>query len=76
MNGRTRVLAALGTSADVEKAARELVEIFSGHPGFILNAGCAIPSETPPANLQAMIRAAAGPQARPGDPVPPHSDAP
>jgi uroporphyrinogen-III decarboxylase len=26
-------------------------------PGFILNAGCAIPAETPPANLRAMIAA-------------------
>lgn len=38
----------------------ELLEIFAGTPGFILNAGCAVPAETPAANLQAMIAAARG----------------
>ena len=51
---------ALGTPASVEKATRALTAIFSGNPRFILNAGCAIPAETPPANLRAMIRAARG----------------
>jgi uroporphyrinogen decarboxylase len=49
---------ALGTPALVEARTRELVEVFAGAPGFILNAGCAIPAETPPANLRAMIAAA------------------
>jgi uroporphyrinogen-III decarboxylase len=48
---------ALGTPALVEARTRELLEIFAGVPGFILNAGCAIPAETPSANLRAMIAA-------------------
>lgn len=51
---------ALGTPALVEARTRELLEVFAGRPGFILNAGCAIPAETPPANLRAMIAAARG----------------
>jgi MtaA/CmuA family methyltransferase len=49
---------ALGTPALVEARTRELLEAFAGVPGFILNTGCAIPAETPPANLKAMIAAA------------------
>jgi len=49
---------ALGTPALVEARAREILEVFAGVPGFILNAGCAIPAETPPANLRALIAAA------------------
>ncbi len=49
---------ALGTPSLVEKKTRELLGVFAGRPGFILNAGCAIPAETPPANLRAMIAAA------------------
>jgi uroporphyrinogen decarboxylase len=51
---------ALGTPALVEAKTRELLEVFAATPGFILNAGCAIPAETPPANLRAMIAAARG----------------
>ena len=51
---------ALGTPALVEARTRELLEVFSGMPGFILNAGCAIPAETPSENLRAMIAAARG----------------
>lgn len=51
---------ALGTPALVESRTRELLEVFAGTPRFILNAGCAIPAETPPANLRAMIAAARG----------------
>jgi uroporphyrinogen decarboxylase len=49
---------ALGSPADVERATRQLVELFADTPRFILNAGCAIPAETPPENLRAMIRGA------------------
>ncbi len=50
---------ALGTPARVEARTRELLRrLRRGTPRFILNAGCAIPAETPPANLRAMIRAA------------------
>jgi uroporphyrinogen decarboxylase len=51
---------ALGTPSLVEARTRALLEVFAGTPGFILNAGCAIPAETPPANLRAMIAAARG----------------
>jgi MtaA/CmuA family methyltransferase len=49
---------ALGTPALVEARTRGLLEVFAGNPRFILNAGCAIPAETPPANLRAMLAAA------------------
>ena len=49
---------ALGTPVLVEKKTRELLEVFAGTPRFILNAGCAIPAETPSENLKAMIVAA------------------
>ncbi|MGQ9672272.1 MAG: uroporphyrinogen decarboxylase family protein [Candidatus Aminicenantales bacterium] len=48
----------LGTPAVVEQKTIELLEIWAGEPRFILNAGCAIPAETPAENLQAMVRAA------------------
>ena len=51
---------ALATPVEVERKTRELIEVFSGTPRFILNAGCAIPAETPPENLKAMIRIAHG----------------
>jgi uroporphyrinogen decarboxylase len=47
---------ALGTPAEVERKTRELVEIMGRSNRFILNAGCAIPAETPEANLRAMIK--------------------
>jgi uroporphyrinogen decarboxylase len=45
------------------RAARDAMRgkaVFIGNiePRFVLNAGCAIPAETPPANLRAMIAAA------------------
>jgi MtaA/CmuA family methyltransferase len=46
---------ALGTKALVRTKTRELLEAFSDTPRFILNAGCAIPAETPAENLRAMI---------------------
>jgi uroporphyrinogen decarboxylase len=46
---------ALGTPEKVEEATRSLLALFAGNPRFILNDGCAIPAETPPANLRAMI---------------------
>ncbi len=49
---------ALGTPELVEAKTLELCEVFADTPRFILNAGCAIPAETPAANLRAMIRAA------------------
>lgn len=49
---------ALGTVADVERETARLLEVFSDTPGFILNAGCAIPPNTPPENIEAMMRVA------------------
>lgn len=49
---------ALGTPQLVEQKTRELLDVFSDTPRFILNAGCAIPADTPPDNLRAMIRVA------------------
>jgi len=49
---------ACGTPALVEAKTRELLDVFADTPRFILNAGCALPADTPPENLRAMIRAA------------------
>lgn len=49
---------ALGTPALVIQKTEELLDIFKDNPRFILNAGCAIPSITPPENLIAMIKCA------------------
>jgi MtaA/CmuA family methyltransferase len=47
---------ALGTVGQVEKAVCELLEVYKKSPRFILNAGCAIPAETPSENIKAMIQ--------------------
>jgi len=49
---------ARGSVGEVEKATAKLLEVFSGTPRFVLNAGCALPADTPPENLTAMIRTA------------------
>ncbi|MCC7498889.1 MAG: uroporphyrinogen decarboxylase family protein [Bryobacterales bacterium] len=49
---------AQGTPEGVEEKVRELLDVFAGTPRLIINAGCAIPATTPPANLRALIRAA------------------
>ena len=49
---------ALGSVDSVERKTIELLDTYSGSNRFILNCGCAIPPDTPPENLQAMIRAA------------------
>jgi uroporphyrinogen decarboxylase len=46
---------AMGTEAKVREKTRELLNIYSKENKFILNAGCAIPSNTPEVNLMAMI---------------------
>ncbi len=48
------VLAA-GTPESVARVTGELLGIFGDTPRFILNAGCAIPAETPPENIRAML---------------------
>jgi uroporphyrinogen decarboxylase len=49
---------AMGSCRDVEEKTGELLDVFENTTGFILNAGCAIPSTTPPENIRAMIRVA------------------
>ena len=49
---------ALGSVDDVKKKTTELLEIYRNSNRFILNAGCALPSTTPSANLKAMIETA------------------
>ncbi len=49
---------AAGTPGRVEADARRLAGTFADTPRFILNAGCAIPPETPEENIRALIRAA------------------
>jgi uroporphyrinogen decarboxylase len=51
---------ALGTAEDVRRHVRALLAVFEGTNRFILNAGCAIPAETPPANIAALIETARG----------------
>jgi len=46
---------AMGSPELVEQKTVELLEIFSKSNRFILNAGCAIPSNTPEENLKRMI---------------------
>lgn len=47
-----------GTPGEVASAAEKLIMQFEGNPGFILNAGCAIPADAPPENIHAMLKAA------------------
>ncbi len=49
---------ALGTPQEVAASVRALLRVFADTPRFILNAGCALPPETPSANLQALIQTA------------------
>jgi MtaA/CmuA family methyltransferase len=49
---------ALGTPEMIAQKTRELLEIFSDTPRFVLNAGCAISPITPSENLKALIRTA------------------
>jgi uroporphyrinogen decarboxylase len=49
--------ATLGTTDEVRKKTRELLNTYRSNR-FILNAGCAIPPNTPPENLKEMIETA------------------
>ena len=67
VRGKTTVLGlidpsgvlALGTPDDVTARAREELEIMAPGGGFVLSPGCGLPPRTPPANIHAMIEAAA-----------------
>jgi uroporphyrinogen decarboxylase len=45
---------ARGTPALVKQKTEELLEVFADTPRFILNAGCAIPADTPAENIRAL----------------------
>ncbi len=49
---------ARGSAADVCEAARRLIETWKPGGRFVLNAGCALPTMTPPANIRALVAAA------------------
>lgn len=49
---------ALGSTDLVAARTRELLELFSDTPRFVLNAGCAIPASTPEENIRTLIRVA------------------
>jgi MtaA/CmuA family methyltransferase len=49
---------ALGTVNDVRQKTAELLDIYSGSSRFILNAGCALPPDTPSENIKEMIKVA------------------
>jgi uroporphyrinogen decarboxylase len=46
---------ARGTPALVKLKTEELLDVFADHPRFVLNSGCAIPADTPPENIRAMV---------------------
>jgi len=49
---------ARGSIEEVRDKTTEILTIFADTPRFILNAGCAIPSNTPSENIQEMIKIA------------------
>ena len=49
---------ALGTADDVREKTLELLSLYKNSNRFILNAGCAIPPDTPAENLRMMINTA------------------
>ncbi len=46
---------AYGSPKDVEEKALELLELYEDSPRFIMNAGCAIPPETPEENIYKLV---------------------
>ena len=49
---------ALGTDEMVRQSTLELLDVFSGTNRFVLNTGCALPSNTPEENIMAFIQTA------------------
>lgn len=47
-----------GTAEDVERATHRLLEVYKNSTRLIVNAGCAIPPDTPRENIKAMINIA------------------
>jgi uroporphyrinogen decarboxylase len=46
---------ARGTPELVKLKTNELLDIFADTPRFVLNSGCALPADTPPENVRAML---------------------
>lgn len=46
---------ARGSKKDVEEKVNELLDIYKGSPRLIVNAGCAIPPDTPGENIERLI---------------------
>jgi uroporphyrinogen decarboxylase len=46
---------ALGTPKMVEEETKKILDFFKDNPRLIINAGCAIPSETPSENIKKLI---------------------
>lgn len=46
---------AFGTPKLVEEKTREILDLFKDNPRFIMNAGCAIPAETPSENIKRLV---------------------
>jgi uroporphyrinogen decarboxylase len=46
---------ALGTPKLVRRRTEELLNAFADSPRFVLNSGCALPADTPPENIRAML---------------------
>lgn len=47
-----------GTPELVERKARELLEIYADSPRLVLNAGCALPPDTPEENIRRLVACA------------------
>ncbi|MEN8156622.1 MAG: uroporphyrinogen decarboxylase family protein, partial [Bacteroidota bacterium] len=47
-----------GTPALVKEKTEELLDIYRDSPRLMINAGCAIPPDTPPENIQQMVECA------------------
>jgi len=47
-----------GSTADVETACREALEILAPGGGYVLGPGCALPRTTPPENIDTLVRCA------------------
>ncbi len=47
---------ALGSKKEVRFKTKELLEIYKNSPRLVVNAGCAIPAETPSENIQELVR--------------------
>ena len=47
-----------GSVEDVDRVCREAIEILAPCGGFILGPGCALPSTTPPENIDKLVQSA------------------